>query len=347
MITRFMAVAVVLTFALLIGAVGCASESQQSVPPVDFYKGKTINLIACASPGGQTDLETRVIASFLERDTGANVIVTNMKGAGGLDGMNYVYKSDPDGLTLGVVPIVKFVSNKMLDEPAAVYDIDSFPYIMLVRGSEHHFFVSPETPYKSIADLQAAKHLLIGATSPAGPISLGGLSVIELLDLDARVITGFSVASDLALAVKRGEIVGYVSNIPTVQSYLESGMVVPMFALATERDPLKPDVPAISELVSLSEDDLALVKLWETALASSDILVASPGTPPDRITFLSDLANKWIQYEDFREEINQVSGYEVQEYQTGDMVTEAMLNLTHNLDEFKAVFAEMIRKYRD
>ena len=108
-----------------------------------------------------------------------------------------------------------------------------------------------------------------------------------------------------------------------------------------------PDVPAISELVSLSEDDLALVKLWETALASSDILVASPGTPPDRITFLSDLANKWIQYEDFREEINQVSGYEVQEYQTGDMVTEAMLNLTHNLDEFKAVFAEMIRKYRD
>ncbi len=327
-------------------AVSCAPEVQPAATPADFYKGKTIDLVVSASPGGFIDLTARIIASYLGGDTGASVVVTNRGGAGGLEGMNYLYKAKPDGLTLGMTSATKFVANKVLAEPAAVYEIEKFSYIMSVGRRQSYFFVSPEGPYQSVADLQDAKDLKIGGGSPSGYVSLGGLTVIKLLGLDAKVITGLSGDSGRALAVKRGEIIGYSLNIPGALASIEAGMVKPMFVLATKRDPLRPDVPAITELVDLTGEDLALVRLWETALVSSNLLVASPGIPEDRLAFLRDLANKWVQEEGFREGMNLISGYEVQKYIAGDELKQAMLDMAATLDEFQAIFVEMIEKYR-
>jgi len=324
---------------------GCTPKVEQETP-AEFYKGKTIELVSNTSPGIVTDLILRTIATYLNRDTGANVIVSNRMGAGGLEGMNYLYKANPDGLTLGMMGATKFVSNKVLDEPAAVYEIEDFSYIISIGRRVTYFFVSPEGPCQSVADLQSAKGLKIGAGSPSGYISLAGLTVIKLLGLDAKVITGFSGQSDRALAVKRGEIIGYTVEIDP--SMIEAGLLKPMFVLATARDPLTPDVPAITELVKLSSEDLDLVKLWETALVNSSFFAAPPGTPKDRLEFLRGLANKWIQEEEFRKQINTISGSEVQshEYLTGDKVAKAMLDTAAALAKFRAIFAELIEKYR-
>lgn len=333
----------ILTLALV---VSCTPEAQPAATPADFYKGKTIDLVISASPGGSADLITRIMASYLGGDTEASVVVTNRDGAGGLDGMNYLYKGKPDGLTLGTVPAAKFVSNKALNEPAAVYDIGEFSYIMGIGRLQYYFFVSPEGPYQSVADLQAGKDLKIGGVSPAGNIALGGLTVIKILGLDGKVITGIKGESNRALAVKRGEVIGYCLNVVTTKASVEAGMVKPLFVLATERDPVMPDVPAITELVNLTGEDLALVKLWETAFVGSTIFTGSPGIPEDRLAFLRGLANKWAQDEGFREKINVVSGYEVQEYITGEEVVKAMLDMAAALDKFQVIFAELIEKYR-
>jgi len=338
---------VFLALALVLAAGACGSESEQTAAPADFYKGKSIDLIVSDNAGSETDLLARLMASYLERDTGTNVVVTNRRGAGGLDGMNYLYGSDADGLTLGVTSAFKFVANDVLDEPAAVYDIEKFSYIMVLGNEPLHLFVSPGGPYQSIADLRAGENLKIGAGSPSGPVSLGGLTVVEVLNLDAKVVTGLSGDSARSLAVERREIVGYVSSMPTAKSALESGLVKPLFALATERDPLTPDVPAITELVGLTGEDLALVELWETALVGGmRILAAPPGVPEDRLAFLRDLSAEWTRDAEFREEINRITGYDVQEYVVGDIVGEVMLDLAAALDDSRAKFAEMIEKYR-
>lgn len=347
MLDRLRTILMVLILTLTILITGCSSDSQQPVTPADFYKGKTMDLIVSDNIGGETDLLGRVMASYLARDTGANVLVTNRRGAGGLDGMNYLYGSDADGLTVGVTSAFKFVANYVLDEPAAVYDIKEFSYIMVFGNEPLYLFVSPDGPYQSITDLQGGKNLKIGAGSPSGPISLGGLTVIEILDLDAKVVTGFSGDAARALAVKRGEIIGYVSSLPTVKASLESGMLKPLFTLATERDPLRPDVPAITELVSLTGEDLTLVRLWETALVGGmRILAAPPGVPEDRLAFLRGMVDKWTQEAEFCEEFDRITGYNVQEYVVGDTAGEVMMNLAASLDAYRAKFAEMIEKYR-
>jgi len=336
-----------LIITLVLTLAACSSDSGQQAAPADFYRSETIDLIASDDVGGETDLLARVMASYLARDTGANVVVTNKRGAGGLEGMNYLYGSDADGLTVGVTSAFKFVANYVLEEPAATYDIEEFSYIMVFGNEPLYLFVSPDGPYQSIDDLQGGKDLKIGAGSPSGPISLGGLTVIEILDLDAKVVTGFGGDSARALAVKRGEIVGYVSSLPTAKSSLDTGLLKPLFTLSTERDPLKPDVPAITELVGLTGEDLALVELWETALVGGmRILAAPPGVPEDRLAFLHGIADKWTQEAEFREEFDRITGYNVQGYVVGDTVEEVMMNLADSLDSYRAKFAEMIEKYR-
>ncbi len=345
MIKKFAVITGVLLLVVVIAAAGCPAATEPTTP-ADFYKGKTIDFAVAQSPGTCADLISRIIASHLGNGTGASVIVANRAGAGGLEGMNYVYKARPDGLTMGTVASAKFVGNSVLSDPAAVYEIEKFSYIISIDRQSYYFFVSPEGPYQSVADLQAGKDLKLGGGSPSGSVCLGGLTVIKLLGLDARVITGFGSESERALAVEREELIGYCLNMPNARASVEAGMVKPMFVLATERDPLTPDVPAITELVSLSDQDLALVRLWGTALVGSTLCIASPGIPEDRLAFLRDLADGWTQDEGFRAEIDAVSGYEVQSYVTGEELAVAMLDTVANLDDFQAIFIELIEKYR-
>jgi tripartite-type tricarboxylate transporter receptor subunit TctC len=346
MTARLAAIALALILALTFAGIGCGSGSDGTAAPADFYTGKTINLISCSKVGGGTDLVARIIASYLERDTGANVVVTNRAGAGGLDGMNYLYGAEPDGLTLGVVTSVKFVANEVLDDPAATYDLEEFTYVMDVGRQLYHFMAAPDGPYQSVADLQAGEDLKIAGSSPSGSVSLGGLTVIELLDLDAKVITGISGEANRGLAVRRGEVLGYVITIDTAWASLESGLVTPLFVLSPERDPDAPEVPSITELVDLADDELALVELWGSALASSDMMAAPPGTPQDRLSFLHGLAQDWVRDEGFRAEIDSAGGIEKREYAIGEDVTESMLEVVAALEDFRALFAEMIEKYR-
>jgi len=338
-------VALLLVLCLVLPAFGCDSESQPETA-ADFYKGKTINVIVNSSAGGSTDCTARVLGSYLERDTGASVVFTTRKGAGGLEGVNYVYTSEPDGLTLGAVSGLKFMLNKIMDEPAAVYELEEFSYLTEIGARLSHFMVAPDGPYQSVADLQAGEDMILGGGSPAGTVCLGSMSVIELLDLDAQVVTGIDEEADRALAVKRGEIVGYTAQIANTQTNIDSGLIEPMFVLGTERDPLMPDVPAITEIISIAGEDLELVELWEDVLVSSSLFVAPPGVPEDRLAFLHGLIAEWIQDEAFRAEIDLISGCEEESYNVGDAVAEKMLNLADDLEYFKDLFLEMIEKYR-
>jgi tripartite-type tricarboxylate transporter receptor subunit TctC len=337
----------VLLLAAILAVPGCPQGAEPATP-AEFYKDKTIEFVVPHEAGDTFDLFARIIAPYLSEASGANVLVVNMEGASGLEGINYVYRSQPDGLTLGITTSLKFVSNKVLDEPAAEYDLEQFSYIMSIGQRRNYFMVSTDGPYQSAADLQAATDLKIGGSSPSGPVSLGGLTVIKLLGLDAKVITGIRAESDRVMATKRGEIAGYLQNMVTAKPSIDAGMIKPIFVLATERDPLAPDVPAITKLVDLSDEDLALARLWETTLVGSTLVFASPGIPADRLEFIRGLANGWAQDESFRQQINEVSGYEVQpeEYITGAEVTDAMLEMATNLDQFQAIFADLIERYR-
>ena len=71
-------------------------------PVRDFFNGKTVNYIVATDPGGGYDTNGRLVAEFMQKHLpGSTFVVQNMPGAGHLIGANYIYASEPDGLTIG------------------------------------------------------------------------------------------------------------------------------------------------------------------------------------------------------------------------------------------------------
>ena len=82
----------------------CAAPlSASAQTPDTFYKGKTIRLVVGFSAGGGFDLYARMIAPYLARELGANVVVENQPGAGGMAALNRIAIAEPDGLRLMIV----------------------------------------------------------------------------------------------------------------------------------------------------------------------------------------------------------------------------------------------------
>ena len=67
-----------------------------------FFDGKTVTYIVATAPGGGYDTNGRLVAEYMQKHLpGSTFIVQNMPGAGHLIGTNYIYASEPDGLTIG------------------------------------------------------------------------------------------------------------------------------------------------------------------------------------------------------------------------------------------------------
>src|SRR3954452_3718878 len=89
--------------ACVFGAIVAAASAPACAQ--DFYKGKTINILAGFSPGGGFDLNARVLARHIGRHIPGSplVVVQNMPGAGTLTAIHYMDNTAPkDGTVLDV-----------------------------------------------------------------------------------------------------------------------------------------------------------------------------------------------------------------------------------------------------
>src|SRR5262245_3347390 len=83
-----------------------APASSQADAFADFYKGKTLSLIAGFPPGGGYDTYVRILARHFGRFVPGqpSVVPSNMPGAGSLTAANHIFnKAAPDGLSMAMI----------------------------------------------------------------------------------------------------------------------------------------------------------------------------------------------------------------------------------------------------
>ena len=96
-----------------------------------FYKGKTISIVAPADPGGSYDLHARIVARHIGKwiPGRPGIVVNNMTGAGGLRAINYLYEKAPrDGTALGI-PVQENVLADVLGGNDVRYKVAEFNWI--------------------------------------------------------------------------------------------------------------------------------------------------------------------------------------------------------------------------
>src|SRR3546814_3041690 len=81
-------------------AVGAAAFVGLSSPAFAAFPERPVRIIVPFSPGGGTDLISRLLGDGMSRELGQPVIVENKPGAGTTIGSDDVARSKPDGYTL-------------------------------------------------------------------------------------------------------------------------------------------------------------------------------------------------------------------------------------------------------
>ncbi|MDP2355715.1 MAG: tripartite tricarboxylate transporter substrate binding protein [Beijerinckiaceae bacterium] len=257
--------------------------------PSEFYQGKTIRLVVGSNPGGGYDTYARILAPHLEKRTGATVIVENRPGGSHTIAMNHVFTvAKPEGLTIMLAPGESAVLGSLLGEPGYRFDISKFEVLGRLNTAPRILIVNPNSPYKTLDDVRRAqKPIMLGYTGISDGGSDTGAVFCHALKLPCKPVIGYKSSQEFTLAAIRGELDGTILTEDSVVRYSKSGPLRPVVVTGRERSLLAPDVPTVFEATEVDEEARWWLDFREDLRKLGRILITTPGTPADRVNFLS------------------------------------------------------------
>ncbi|NYT25083.1 tripartite tricarboxylate transporter substrate binding protein [Alcaligenaceae bacterium] len=287
------------------------------------YPDRPINMVVNFGPGGVTDLMARALASGMEKDLGATIVVQNRPGALGTLGPAHVAKQPADGYTLAIV------SASVVTTTPHLMDVSVKPEDLVhVAGfgkNRYGIAVHADSEFKTISDLvEAAKggeSVFFG--SPSTPNSL------IFFDLGRKTggkfeLISYKAGPEASLALLGRQVAVIAANPPDILSHLEAGKLRLLASGSAERWREYPDVPTLRE----AGYDVS-VEAWAG--------VAVPaGTPSEVVQRLQQSIERALRMPEVQEKIRQVgadpqfmAGAEYTQYlldereKTGEIIKEA------------------------
>lgn len=273
------------------GAAGAALPAHaQSV--AQFYKGRKITMVVGTAPGGINDISARFVARYLGQYIPGNpaIVVENQPGGGGIISANRLANTfAQDGSVIAklerAVPLLAIQGDPNIHfDPETLTWLGSLSsyandaYLMLVMATD---------PIKSVNELkQPGKSITLGGDNAASSNVIYATIAREILELNIKVVSGYTGAAPLFLAMQRGEIDGQVvgySSVRTGQRALWSQHAfrpLMQFGRKTRHADFA-DIPTAYELTSDSAAR-ALLNFADLQFFISLPFAAPPGVPPDR-----------------------------------------------------------------
>jgi len=283
---------------LLLFGLGLVSSAKAQVEP--FYKGKTIRIIVGFTPGGLYDRWARLLARYMPKYIPGNpeMIVQNMPGAGSLVAANYVYaQAKPDGLTVGM-PVDSFYMDQIVGRKEVLFDGRKFQFIGSPERHTQILYVRADSPYKSVDDLRTvAEPLKCGSTGTSSSTYYLPRLLEEILAVKIAIVTGYPGASEIDVAVEKGEIAcrgGSVASHFAREPFItwhKTGFDRHLIQSGQRRDPRAPDVPTTNELFDKHRTSEEIRRTAAVLLRGGEFgrpMIAPPSTPPERIKILRD-----------------------------------------------------------
>lgn len=255
-----------------------------------FYQGKVIKIIASTKPGGGYDWYARLMAQFMQKYLpGSTIIVKNVPGAGHIIGTNELYKSKPNGLTIGTfnraVGLTQVVGLK-----GVKFDFNKLGWLGSPCSEVYAYIVNPKM-FKNIDDVFKAKKVRLASTGLGTVSYVNPLMLYQAMGLSNYTIsTGYSGA-EMEMALMRGEADGIWSSIASRQGILDSGDGRVVLLVGRTKPEKYKDVPFIEEVLTKPKDQ-PVVKLLRGIQLVGRPFAVPPGLPADRLKILQEAFEK-------------------------------------------------------
>jgi tripartite-type tricarboxylate transporter receptor subunit TctC len=235
---------VVLILAVLVALTSSASLAQTD------YPNRAVRVIVPSSPGGGTDILTRILTPGFSERLGQQVIVDNRPGAGSIIGNDIVAQSSPDGYTLlmgiSTLAILPSMHKKL------PYDAfrDLAP-ITLTVSAPNILVVHPSLPVKSV------KELIAFARKHPGELNFGsaGLGTNPHLSMELflsmaklkMVHIGYKGSAPAMVDLLAGQVTTMMSTMLSGLPHVRSGRLRGLGVTGSARVSVLPDLPTIAE----------------------------------------------------------------------------------------------------
>jgi len=219
--------------------------------PAQTFPARTITLIVPYSPGGSTDLITRLVARELTGQMGRQVNVENRVGGGGVIGWSSVARAPADGYTLLATELSFTIAPGLL--PSLPFDArKGFQQIATATSVPHVQVVTPSLPVKNVKELIALAKARPGelnfGSGGAGTNTHLGSELFKNVTGTNMVHIPYKGAGAVLTDLMAGQVQVLVSAAPTVLPYINSKRLRALMVTDDKRAAILPEVPTAIEL---------------------------------------------------------------------------------------------------
>ncbi|CAN5547127.1 tripartite tricarboxylate transporter substrate binding protein [soil metagenome] len=239
---------------------------------------RPIQMIVPWPAGGATDLTLRVLNEEAEPLLGKHIVVINRPGAAGTLVAPLLKAAEPDGYTIGQIPITVYryaLMNRVAWDP--LHDLTP---IVQVSGTTFGLLVPADSPWNSLADLisWAREHpgqLLMGSTG-IGTTAHLAMEEILLENNISYVHIPYKGTTEQMLAIASGQLMAGV-NSTGFAPWVDLHKIRLLAIFSAERSTRWPQAPTLRELG------------YERSVYTSPWGLGAPhGTPPFIVKILHD-----------------------------------------------------------
>jgi len=248
--------------------------SASEVKAAEQYPAKPITFIIPIEAGSDGDVVTRPLCQKASAILGVPVVVVNKPGGGSTIGYLELYKSKPDGYTIGM-STVTIVTNKL--QGLMDYDYRDFSLFSTFYVSANNVYGSTKTkrPFKTIQEAISFAKANPGEVSVASggigqSIWIGAMTFITGTGIEANVIPQAGAGALVIAQVAGGHADLGVLGMAGAKPQIEAGNARFLASLGSKRE-----VPPFDNVPTLSE--LGYDAVWE----SFGIVMGPPKMPKD------------------------------------------------------------------
>src|ERR1700761_3306412 len=222
--------------AAVVGSVGFAGALA-----AEEFPSRPVTIIVASTPGGGTDIISRIAAEQLSKQTGEPFIVENIAGAGSLTGTVIAAKAAPDGYTLQTGLNASMAVNPSLFAHLPYDSVDDFEPVGMLAEFPFAVVVSKNFPAHSINELIALAKEKPGEINYA---SAGNGTGQHLSTEMFKLMTGIKLAhvpyrgaAPAYADVISGQVPVFFDNLASALGQIKGGSVRALAATRKERPP--------------------------------------------------------------------------------------------------------------
>lgn len=304
---------------------GCAlaPPTASADPVADFYRGNRVVIVVGGTAGGGYGSYARTVQRNMDRFIPGNptVIIQFQPGAGGLVASNFVANAAPKDGTVIAATQRSMAFLPLFGVKGPQYDPTRLNWIGSLDNEVSVCVTWHASGVRTIKDA-TAREVIVGATGPNDTEQFPAV-LNNILNTRFKIITGYG-GPDLAIAMERGEITGrcgwsWGSLKSQRGDWLRDKKVNILVQLATKKNPEIGDVPLVTELTTIKEEQEVLELIFARQTLGRPFFMAAE-VPADRVAairkaFMATAADEKVIAELTRQKLDlaPVSGEEMQE----------------------------------